>query len=47
MLRPFMLGFASLLLLYVLPGCRVAGEFDPDLGRKDDDTVYRSPMRVP
>ena len=47
MLRQFMLGFASLLLLCVLPGCKVSGEFDPDLGKKDDDTVYRSPMRLP
>ena len=47
MIRALMLAAASLLLLCVLPGCRVAGEFDPDLGRKDDDTVYRSPMRVP
>ena len=46
MLRAFMLTAASLLLLCVLPGCRVSGEFDPDLG-KDDDTVYRSPVRVP
>jgi hypothetical protein len=46
MLRPFMLTTASLLLLLLcaLPGCKVSGEFDPDLGKKDDDTVYRSPV---
>ena len=41
---------ASLLLLLVcllLPGCRLEGEFDPDIGRKDDDTVYRTPTRTP
>ena len=28
--------------------CKVSGEFDPDLGRKDDDdTVYRTPARLP
>ena len=47
MIRPFMLAAASLLLLCVLPGCRVSGEFDPDLDRKDDDAVYRMPVRVP
>ena len=40
---------ASLLLLLVclLPGCRLEGEFDPDIGRKDDDTVYRAPGGAP
>jgi hypothetical protein len=28
--------------------CKVSGEFDPDLGRKDDDdTVYRTPAPLP
>ena len=49
MIRPVILTTASLLLLLLcaLPGCKVSGEFDPDLGKKDDDTVYRSPVRVP
>jgi hypothetical protein len=28
--------------------CKVSGEFDPDLGRKDDDdTVYQAPTPLP
>ena len=34
-------------IVFACTGCRVGGEFDPDLGRKDDDTVYRSPVIRP
>ncbi|MDQ3441115.1 MAG: hypothetical protein M3478_12280 [Planctomycetota bacterium] len=34
-------------LVFACTGCRIGGEFDPDLGRKDDDTVYRSPDVMP
>ena len=30
----------SLVLLVVLAGCKVSGEFDPDIGKKDRDEEY-------
>ena len=43
------LWFALLLCVaFSSVACKVSGEFDPDLGRKDDDdTVYRTPAPRP